>query len=201
MEIRRKITIKLRWGMGKRRYKNWLQTFSWIIKFSSNSTMMGCRYLHTWVGPPEMREKKSKLRCLWIVPQAVEVKGRIKNRKRWRYLTEQAHTPVLVKLMSTAWKPSILLRDLSVKRFLLTFCAIIINVKRHFLSHVRTRSFLLSPPFFFPSRVDDYREEEVPQSEPESLFYLLKPTFQYMYRIMYCTHYSKSAVVFWYVDM
>ena len=99
------------------------------------------------VRPPEMRGKKSELRCLWIVLQAVEVKGRIKNRKRWRYLTEQAHThtPVLVKLMSTAWKPSILLRDLSVKRFLLTFCAIIINVKRHFLSHVRTRSFLLSP--------------------------------------------------------
>ena len=37
------ITIKLRWGMGKRRYKNWLQKFSWTIKFSSNSTMMGCR--------------------------------------------------------------------------------------------------------------------------------------------------------------
>ena len=86
------ITIKLRWGMGKRRYKNWLQKFSWTIKFSSNSTMMGCSYLHTSVRPPEMRGKKSKLRCLWMVPQAVEVKGRIKNRKRWRYLTEQAHT-------------------------------------------------------------------------------------------------------------
>ena len=133
----------------------------------------GMYNVHTSVRPPEMRGKKSKLRCLWMVPQAVEVKGRIKNRKRWRYLTEQAHSHT--------------------HQYWLNWC---LPHESHQFYYVTSRSrgsfwhsvqsssmskdifcrtcehdlFCSLPPFFFPSRVDDCREEEVPQSEPESLF-------------------------------
>ena len=144
-----------------------------------------------------MRGEKFKLRCLWIVPQAVEVKGRIKNRKRWRYLTEQAHTHqywlnwclpheshqfyyVTSRSRGSFWhsvQSSSMSKDI--------FC----RTCEHDL-------FCSLPPSFSLAESMTTEKKKYHSLNQKACSIFLNRLFN-ICSIMYCTHYSKSAVVFW----